>query len=424
MGELTHGAIIAGKWVLERQLGRGGMGEVWLATHHTLRQQVAIKILDREAFPIEIAEEARSRFDLEARVAARLARKTRHIVTVIDNGRDGDIDYLVMELLEGESLEERLAGGPLDPSLVLDVVRQASRGLSLAHAEGVIHRDLKPGNLYLTVDDHGERLLKLLDFGIAKASARSEDDGPPSSHATRVGVIIGTAQYMSPEQARGLSIDSRVDVWALAAVAYELLTGHAPHEAETAVDLLMKICTGTPPSPRAYRATLPASLDAVFARAFAPSIDDRFQDTRSFAAALTGALETRMVVPSRAPESVVSYVATPPPMPCLEERRSRGPLFIGGAVLAAIAITGAAFALRRPEPPAAPSSAGAPVETPRPSPSAIPTPSVSASIVTSVARPPVIVKPHVGAPRPTKPLAPKEPTKPAAPKNTDKSEIL
>src|SRR5687767_2769178 len=138
MGEarLAKGGVIAGKWVLERRLGRGGMGEVWLATHHTLHQQVAIKILDRDAFPLEVAEEARSRFDLEARIAAKLARKTRHIVTVIDNGRDEEIDYLVMELLEGQSLEDRLVTGPLPILLVADVIRQAARGLMVAHAEG------------------------------------------------------------------------------------------------------------------------------------------------------------------------------------------------------------------------------------------------------------------------------------------------
>ncbi len=415
MGEvrLTHGGVIAGKWVLVRPLGRGGMGEVWLATHHTLRQEVAIKILDRDAFPVEVADEARSRFDLEARIAAKLARKTRHIVTVIDNGRDEEIDYLVMELLEGESLEDRLGNGPLDPALVVDVVRQASRGLMVAHGEDVIHRDLKPSNLYFTTDENGERVVKLLDFGIAKARRRDDRDGPPSSHATRAGVIIGTAQYMSPEQARGLAIDSRADVWALAAVAYELFTAHPPFESESDLDLLMKICTTDPPSPRAHRPSLPSSVEPVFARAFARAIEDRYQDTRSFADALAAAFEAK-VVPSRAPESVVTYVATPPPMPAMATR-SRAPLVAAAAIALLLAAVAAVVVLRKPEP-AAPRAPASPVASIAPAVEIAPVvPSASASAPASASA--SVEVPSVKPTTKPKPATP-------APKSTDKSEIL
>lgn len=424
MSALRSGRVIGERWALDQRLGRGGMGEVWRARHQSLRQPVAIKILDRDAFPLDSVDEARSRFDLEARIAAKLARKTRHIVTVVDNGRDGEIDYLVMELLEGESLDQVVRAGPLDPALVTDVVRQAARGLTVAHADGVIHRDLKPSNLFLTVDENGAPLVKLLDFGIAKAKPRDGHEGAPSSHRTRTGVIMGTAQFMSPEQARGLSIDTRADVWALAAVAYELLTAHPPHEAESHLDLLMKICTESPPSPRVWRSSLPASVDAVFARAFARSLDDRYQDARSFADALAAALEsalrsesreTHVIVPSNAPQSVVGYVATHAPT-VAAFAPSRRRWWIASAIVLATLLAGSAIALRRPER-AQPRPAAQPVNEPA-------TPSVSPAPTPSAPSASVVVVPSASAPRPRMPLPHAPKPAPADAKKTDKSEIL
>ncbi len=410
---LAKGGIIAGRWVLERELGRGAMGEVWLAVHVTLRQTVAIKILDRGAFPTHLAAEARSRFDLEARVAAKLARKTRHVVRVIDNGRDGDIDYLVMELLEGQSLEERLIDGPLRPSQVIDIVRQAARGLHVAHAVGVIHRDVKPGNLFISVDDDGKPIVKLLDFGIAKATVRDPDDGPPSSHATRAGVLIGTAQYMSPEQARGLSVDARVDVWALAAVAYELLTGRPAFDAESAIELLLKICTTTPSSPRSHRPSLPPAVEEVFARAFAHSIDARHADVRSFADALATALEPDIalcVAPSSGRDSVASYVATSPATPSFEHA-SRGvglPRWVSALVLAAIALVGVGTALRTPMPAHAQTEAACPARESI----VVAPPSVASAASTSTA-PVMRTAPSASIARPRTAGAKAKPTTPA-----------
>jgi eukaryotic-like serine/threonine-protein kinase len=327
--------VIAGKWRLRRRIGRGGMGEVWVALHKSLDQEVAIKALDSDAFGLELIEEARSRFHLEAQVAADLSRRTRHIASVMDHGNDNGLDYLVMELLVGESLEDLLQrDGRMEPARVAEVIRQAARGLAIAHRDNVVHRDLKPANIFLTKDDEGALLVKLLDFGIAKARPRISNV-PPSSHRTRAGVLLGTAAYMSPEQARGLEVDTRIDVWALSCVAYELLTGAMAYLGETDIDLLMKICTTQPAPPSSLVAELTPEVDAVFARAFASKLDDRWPDARAFADVLATALTP--VRPAQPVNSDVAVVATPPPMPVLVPQSRKRPVI---AIAAGVALIG------------------------------------------------------------------------------------
>jgi eukaryotic-like serine/threonine-protein kinase len=277
------GTIIAGKYELVRLIGKGAMGEVWLATHSSLGEKFAIKLVE-PTDDIE-AETAAGRFQLEAQIAAKLSRKTRHIVSVSDHGEENGLAYLVMELLEGESLEARVRrDGALPTAEVAAIVSQVARALSLAHDEGIFHRDLKPANVFLTHDEDGRLIVKLLDFGIARALKPFKTRSP---FATSKDMVLGTPSYMSPEQARGLdSLDYRCDLWALAVVAYEALTKSIPFEGDTVEDIFLSICTFRVVPVRARRAELSESYEAFFATAFAANIEDRFRTAADLSAGL------------------------------------------------------------------------------------------------------------------------------------------
>ncbi len=217
-----------------------------------------------------------------ARVAASLSRKTRHIVAVTDHGQDGDLGYLVMELLEGESLDARIARtGPLPLAKVVPMIIQIARGLSIAHAEGVTHRDLKPSNVFVTLDEEGNALAKVLDFGIAKLRRGDRN----RAFATQRGFLLGTPAYMSPEQARGKPVDHRADVWALAVIAYHMLTGEFPFDAGAADELFARIIRVDPIPILERRPELPSIVGDFFVRAFAKRVEDRFQSALSLAGA-------------------------------------------------------------------------------------------------------------------------------------------
>jgi serine/threonine protein kinase len=296
---LVAGMIVAGKYELVRKIGSGAMGEVWAARHETLDEEVAIKLVLR-VVDHEDGTSAESRFLLEARVAAALSRKTRHIVAVTDHGQDGALGYLVMELLEGESLDQRLARtGALPLEKVAPMITQIARGLSIAHGEGVVHRDLKPSNVFVTLDEDGNAVAKVLDFGIAKLRHNQRK----ATHATQRGFLLGTPAYMSPEQARGKQLDHRADVWALAVIAYHMLTGEFPFDGETGEDLFARLCRIEPVAIRDRRPELPQIVGDFFARAFATRIEDRFQS----ALALAGAFE------QLAPMAAGVKLSLPPP---------------------------------------------------------------------------------------------------------------
>jgi serine/threonine protein kinase len=271
--EIDVGRLVAGKYELVRLIGKGAMGEVWLATHDTLGGEFAIKLV--QPSEDEEDESAAGRFQLEAQISAKLSRKTRHIVSVSDHGEEDGLAYLVMELLEGESLEARIKrGGALDLAEATAIVMQVARALGQAHAEQIFHRDLKPANVFLTRDEDGRLLVKLLDFGIARTAKPFRTRSP---FATGKDMVLGTPSYMSPEQARGLdSLDHRCDLWALAVVAYEALTGRIPWEGETVEDIFLSICTYRVIPVLTRRSDLPPMLEGVFTRAFASKLDARF----------------------------------------------------------------------------------------------------------------------------------------------------
>ena|GEM_PF-1852549 len=271
------GDVIADKYQLVRMLGRGSTGEVWLARHRTLVEGVAIKLLTQTLWTGGEEERvgATTRFRFEAQIAARLARKTRHIVRVTDHGEADGVTYLVMELLDGMTLESKLLlGQNLSPVDVRTLVKHVARALEYAHAEGVLHRDLKPSNLFLTRGEDGEMLVKTLDFGIAQIMRGRASTG---SSSTDRDLVFGTPGYMSPEQALGYTdLDGRCDLWALATIAYESLTNALPVAGTTVNELIDAVRSARTIPVRQYRPDLPQSVAVFFEQAFAEDIDARF----------------------------------------------------------------------------------------------------------------------------------------------------
>jgi serine/threonine protein kinase len=268
------GRIIAGKYCLLHELGRGGMGSVWAAEHLSLRSQVAVKLIEPQVLASPNAQE---RFEREARALAAL--RSANVVQVLDYGVDDGLQYLVMELLQGRTLRAELqARGRLAAHEVWTVVQQVSRAMTLSHSAGFVHRDLKPENIFLVGDDD-ERAVKVLDFGISKALA------PETAPLTSTGGLVGTCEYMSPEQAAGLEIDARSDLWSLGVVAFESLVGLSPFRAKSAAATLSAVCHGPILVPSDV-ARVPQGFDAWFERAVQRNADQRFQSARRLADAL------------------------------------------------------------------------------------------------------------------------------------------
>ena len=260
---------------MERELGRGGMGSVWLAQHLTLRSPVAIKLIDPS---IATSPEALSRFLREAQAAASL--RSPHVVQILDHGVDEGVPFIVMELLDGESLAARLERQRrLSPQDTAHIMTQVGRAMTKAHEAGIVHRDLKPDNIFIVRNDE-EEICKVLDFGVAKSHTHGV---AAVSSATRTGSVLGTPYYMSPEQAEGAkSVDHRTDIWAIGVMAWECLIGARPFEAETLGGLLLAICARDLPTPSRCGA-VPAGFDAWFARACARDVSYRFATAKEAA---------------------------------------------------------------------------------------------------------------------------------------------
>jgi serine/threonine protein kinase len=297
------GDLVAAKYQLLRLLGRGSTGDVWLATHRALGEDVALKLLKpwQGANGSDGRLQAAARFRFEAQAAAHLSRKTRHIVQVTDYGEEAGTAYLVMELLEGMTLETKLLQSRCLPSLqARQVVTQVARALEHAHAEGVLHRDLKPSNVFLTRNEDAETLVKVLDFGIARVMHDHLTRAPsPAGRA----LIFGTPGYMSPEQARGqASLDGGCDLWALATIAYEALTNQLPVAGYTADELLRSTCAGRTMPLCDLRPDLPPAVGAFFERAFADKLRSRFSCAADLSQAFDEAWRGARVPAPRAPK--------------------------------------------------------------------------------------------------------------------------
>jgi len=263
------GRVLGDRYRVLRRIGEGGMGAVYLCEHVVLRRRLAVKVLRPElAADPEIVE----RFRQEAVAASQIGQE--NVVDVLDfgNTEEGALFY-VMEALEGLSLGAVLRReGPLAIARALAILEQICRALAAAHRRGVVHRDLKPDNVFLVRRDDGVETAKLLDFGISKVE-------PDGLHArlTRAGAIIGTPEYMAPEQAAGGAVDHRADMYALGVMAYEMLTGTLPLEGGTAIATLVAHQTMPPQAPSRRRAAVPPEIDAVVLRALAKRPDDRFE---------------------------------------------------------------------------------------------------------------------------------------------------
>lgn len=275
------GTVIVGKYRLVSPIGAGGMGQVWRAEHLSLGSMVAVKLVDLASSPNP--QETMARFLHEARAAASM--KHANVVQTLDHGAQGHTAYIVMELLEGHSLAKRLERlGVLPVSDTVRVFREVARALEKAHAQGIVHRDLKPENVFLAVED-GREVVKLLDFGIAKTSEGSSDP----HLKTQAGTVVGTPSYMSPEQVLGRPLDYRSDLWQVAMIAFECVTGVRAFAGTTLGELFMKICTAPLPVPSQV-GRVPVGFDAWFARAAQRDPNARFQTVRELVETLAQVL--------------------------------------------------------------------------------------------------------------------------------------
>jgi eukaryotic-like serine/threonine-protein kinase len=268
-GDTLINTLFDGRYRILRRLGAGGMANVYLAEDEALGRRVAVKILNERYANDELFIE---RFNREAKSAASLSHP--NIVSIYDRGEAEGTYYIAMEVIEGRSLKELImTRGPLPVSVAIDYTKQILSALRFAHRNGIIHRDIKPHNVLLGAEDR----LKVTDFGIARAGA---------SQMTEAGSIMGTAQYLSPEQARGAPVTAASDLYSVGVVLYEMLTGQTPFNGDSPIEIAMKHLNETPKPPSAIRRGLPRELDQIVLRALAKEPEDRYQSADELAADL------------------------------------------------------------------------------------------------------------------------------------------
>ncbi|HJV05434.1 MAG TPA: protein kinase, partial [Actinomycetota bacterium] len=265
--------VLSDRYEVRSTLGRGGMAQVYRATDRVLGRTVAVKVLSRR-----FSEDRRfvARFRREAQASAGLNHP--HVVSVFDTGSHDGVHYIVMEYVEGETLGAILAReGPLPLDRAARIAADVAEALESAHRQGLVHRDVKPGNVM--IDRQGR--VKVVDFGIARAAA---DDT-----LTQTGTVLGTASYLSPEQARGDRVDARSDVYSLGCVLYEMVTGRTPFAADSSVAMAFRHVNEEPRPPSELRPEVPAELDAVVMRALEKEPDHRFRSAAEMRGALLSA---------------------------------------------------------------------------------------------------------------------------------------
>jgi serine/threonine-protein kinase len=309
------GQLLAGRYELQDVAGSGGMSSVYRARDTVLERMVAIKIL-HEHFSDDA--EYVERFRREARALAQLNHP--NIVTVIDRGEFEGRQFIVFEHVEGENLKELVEReGQLPVDRALALVHQVARGLAFAHDHGVVHRDVKPHNVL--IDEDG--VAKVTDFGIARSLE-------PADGLTETGTLLGTSEYIAPEQASGARVDERSDQYSLAAVLYELLTGAPPYTGENFMAVAMKHIQQPVPSVREARPDVSPRLDAIIARAMAKRPEDRFPTTEAMMAALEAArvgTDNTPVPVSRPDDGATESIPVPGPLPPpIQRSRRRFPL--------------------------------------------------------------------------------------------------
>jgi len=321
---------LIGHYRIESLIGVGGMGEVYLARDERLGRKAALKLLPDS---LTTDETQLSRFKNEARSASALNHP--NILTVYEIGTEGNRQFIATEFIEGITLRVSIARGRINPHMALEIAVQVASALAAAHEAGVVHRDIKPENIMMRPD----RYVKVLDFGIAKLTEQrlASDDHTVETTAplqTRPGLVLGTARYMSPEQARGQKVDVRTDIWSLGVVFYEMVGGSPPFRGDTPSDCIASILTTEPPPLSGVLTDVPLKLESILQKALRKSSDERYQTIQEMLAdlrILKDELEADSSLPqtkARA-ESIVSKI----------KRHKRGVLFtLAGALLAAAAV--------------------------------------------------------------------------------------
>ena len=434
------GTVILGRYRLDSILGKGGMGSVWRAEHLKLRSPVAVKLLDSA---IATNQQMLARFMREAQSAAAL--RSPHVVQIFDYGVEEGTAFIAMELLQGESLAERIARlKQLPAEEVIRFLGQVLRAMGKAHEAGIVHRDLKPDNIFICADD--PEFAKVLDFGVAKVT--NGELTASAGSRTQTGMMIGTPYYMSPEQTQAKEVDARADLWGIAVIAYECLVGRRPFTGDSFGELVIAICTRPVPVP-SQNAHVPPGFDEWFVKGTQRDRARRFGSAREMADELAKLSNTGA---SRAQFSTARNLAAPPaPRPSAMPSRApsvdqlelttgqravtseslnqtRAPrsaalyVLIAAAVLivagvGAFVASGGASAFKTAVPPQSAAASLVPVPAPSPptSPSANRVVVAPAVPVASIASEP---PPAAGAPVPAPSALPavslKSPTKPAA----------
>ena len=340
--DIRPGRVLAG-YRIESVIGRGGMGVVYLAEHLRLKRKAALKVLAPE---LASDERFRSRFLVEAELAASLEHP--NIVPIHDAGDADGLLYIAMRLVEGTDLKTLIEReGPLGLSRTASVIAQVASALDAAHAKGLIHRDVKPANILISGGGTGSDHAYLTDFGLTKRPDQT-------TGLTRTGQFMGSVDYSAPEQFEGKPLDARTDVYSLACVAYECLTGKVPYPRDQEAAVMYAHLRDAQPKPSATRPEVPASADAIVAKGMAKRQEDRYPSAGSFAGALSGALG----------------LARPPMEPATKGRRGRrailaiAPAAVVVAILAAILLSRSGHSSPPGSPPSSPPSVAAsiPVE--------------------------------------------------------------
>ena len=283
-----------GRYELLAELGKGAMGVVYRANDPLLDRQVAIKTVSMSLDPQEMAE-YEGRFYQEAKAVGSLNHP--NIVTVYDVGKSGNLAYMAMEFLQGEELRSLMATGqPLPIARAVDIAAQVAEGLAYAHQNGVVHRDVKPANIMLSVTGH----CKITDFGIARMRS--------AEVKTQTGIVLGSPRYMSPEQVAGKRAEPRSDIFSLGVILYEMLTGKPPFTGEDVTSVMFQIMNLVPPPPSSINARVPEVLDFIVAKAIAKVLDDRYASAEELAKDLRE-------VAKQIDTTVHMLTATRPPVP-------------------------------------------------------------------------------------------------------------